>query len=314
MRGILANRPSKDSIAALRAFNRFYTRQIGVLNEYLLDSTFSLTEMRVLYELAHRQSATAAQLCTDLTLDPGYLSRMLQRFEHDRLLVRARSKTDARQIVLSLTAKGRKTFAPLEARSEEQAATILARLGPNQQREMIESMRTIERLLSFRSKLDSQYILRPHRPGDMGWVVHRHGVLYSKEYGYDERFEALTAEIAAHFIRHFDPLRDACWIAERGGEAVGSIFLVKKSKTVAKLRLLLVDPAARGLGIGNRLISECVRFARQAGYKKMVLWTQSELHAARHLYQQAGFKLVARNRHDSWGRHGLVAETWELKL
>jgi DNA-binding MarR family transcriptional regulator/GNAT superfamily N-acetyltransferase len=302
------------AIHAVRSFNRFYTRQIGVLNEHLLESDFSLTEMRVLYELAHRDGPTAVELCKELGLDPGYLSRMIQRFEKEGLLAKVKSETDGRQSVLSLTVRGRKTFAPFEARSGEQVAAILAKLGPSEQKRLVEAMGKIEGLLGSKPKPGASYLLRSHRPGDMGWVVHRHGVLYSQEYGYDERFEALVAEIVANFVQHFDPKRDACWIAEKDGEIVGSIFLVKKSKSVAKLRLLLVEPSARGLGIGKRLIAECVRLARQAGYKKIVLWTQSELHAARHLYVQAGFKLAGEKRHHSWGREGLVAETWELKL
>jgi DNA-binding MarR family transcriptional regulator/N-acetylglutamate synthase-like GNAT family acetyltransferase len=305
---------ANETVAAVRSFNRFYTRQIGVLNEHLLESAFSLTESRVLYELAHRGGLTAAELCKELALDSGYLSRMLQGFEKKGLLKRTASRADARQSLLSLTAKGRKAFAPLDARSREQVSHLLGKLSPTQQKTLLEAMRTIEEQLGARPQPKSPYLLRPHRPGDLGWVVHRHGVLYAQEYGHDERFEALVAEIVADFVLEFDPKRDACWMAEKGSEIVGSIFLVKKSKTVAKLRLLLVEPSARGMGIGKRLIEECVRFARQAGYKKIVLWTQSELHAARHLYEQAGFKLTGEKRHDSWGRKGLVAETWELKL
>jgi DNA-binding MarR family transcriptional regulator/N-acetylglutamate synthase-like GNAT family acetyltransferase len=305
---------SAEAIAAVRGFNRFYTRQIGVLNEHLLESKFSLTEMRVLYELAHRDGPTASELCKDLGLDRGYLSRMLQSFEKDGLLARVKSSLDGRQSNLSLTARGKKTFAPFEARSAEQMAQLLASLGPGEQHRLLHAMSTIETLLAPTVSRSSSFVLRGHRPGDMGWVVHRHGVRYSEEYGYDDRFEALVAEIVAHFVKHFDPKRDACWMAQKDGEIVGSIFLVKKSKTVAKLRLLLVEPSARGLGIGKRLIAECVGFARQADYKKIVLWTQSELRAARHLYEQAGFKLAGEKRHNSWGREDLVAETWELKL
>jgi DNA-binding MarR family transcriptional regulator/N-acetylglutamate synthase-like GNAT family acetyltransferase len=316
-----ASRPAvlDGAVSAVRAFNRFYTRQIGVLNEHLLQSRFSLSQVRVLYELAHRDRATAGVLCKDLGLDSGYLSRMLRAFEKQGLLARAESKADARQSLLSLTASGRKTFAPLETRSQEQVAGLLARLAPDGQKRLLGAMCTIEEALG--AKPDggahgerSSCLLRSHRPGDMGWVVHRHGILYSQEYGYDERFEALVAEIVADFVQNFDPKHDACWIAEKDGEIAGSIFLVKKSKAVAKLRLLLVEPAARGLGIGKRLVDECVRFAQRAGYQKIVLWTQSELHAARHLYQQVGFKLVGEKRHDSWSRKNLVAETWELKL
>jgi DNA-binding MarR family transcriptional regulator/N-acetylglutamate synthase-like GNAT family acetyltransferase len=304
------------AVSSVRSFNRFYTRQIGVLNEHFLKSRFSLTEMRVLYELAHRERPTAGVLCKDLGLDPGYLSRMLRTFEKEGLLQRTESEADARQSLLSLTASGRKTFTPLETHSQEQVSGLLEKLSPIQQKRLLEAMHTIEELLGekYEAEPKAPYVLRPHRPGDMGWVVHRHGVLYSQEYGYDERFEGLVAKIVAEFVQKFDPKRDACWMAEKDGEIVGSIFLVKKSKTVAKLRLLLMEPSARGLGIGRRLVAECVRFARQAGYKKVVLWTQSELPAARRLYQEAGFKRVGEKRHDSWGRKGLIAETWELRL
>jgi DNA-binding MarR family transcriptional regulator/GNAT superfamily N-acetyltransferase len=311
---LIASSAIPAAVSAVRGFNRFYTRQVGLLNEHLLESQFSLTEARVLYELAHREGLTAAGLSKHLALDPGYLSRILRSFEKRGLLTRTESKSDARQSLLTLTLKGRRTFAPLDARSQEQVGGLLQKLSCAGQKRLIEAMRTIEEQLGPKPSRQSPYLLRPHRPGDMGWAVHRHGVLYSREYGYDERFEALVAEIVAHFIRHFDPKRDACWIAEKDTEIVGSIFLVKKSKAVAKLRLLLVEPSTRGLGVGKRLVEECVRFARQAGYKKIVLWTQSELHAARHLYEQAGFKLAGKRRHDSWGREGLVAETWELRL
>jgi DNA-binding MarR family transcriptional regulator/GNAT superfamily N-acetyltransferase len=305
---------SPQGIAAVRGFNRFYTRQIGVLNEHLLESQFSLTEVRVLYELAHRERLTAAELCTDLSLDAGYVSRMLHNFEKKGLLERSESKSDARQSMLSLTSNGRNTLAPLEARSQEQIGRLLSKIAPAQQQRLLEAMQTIEEQLGSKPKQSSSYLLRSHRPGDMGWVVWRHGLLYFQEYDYDERFEALVAEIVAEFIEKFDPVREACWIAEKDGENVGSVFLVKKSQTVAKLRLLLVERSARGLGIGKRLVDECVRFAGRAGYKKILLWTQSELIAARRIYQNAGFKVVARKKHSSWSRKNLVAETWELKL
>lgn len=304
---------TNDPVQAIRRFNRFYTRQIGVLQEHLLHSQFSLTEVRVLYELAHRERVTAAELCQDLGLDRGYLSRMLQRFETEAWIKTAASAEDRRRVHLTLTARGRKMLAPLEKRSSDEVSAILGRLSPARQAKLLSAMRDVESVLAPAQEAES-YILRPHRPGDMGWVVHRHGVLYSQEYSYDERFEALVAEIVAHFVLNFDPRRDGCWIAERDGEIVGSILIVRQSKTVAKLRLLLVEPSARGLGIGRSLIAECITFARQAGYKKIMLWTQSELSAARHLYQQAGFKLGGKKRHDSWGRKNLVAETWELKL
>ena len=300
-------------IAAVREFNRFYTRQIGILNESQYRSPYSLTEVRVLYELAKRDNPTASGLGQDLGLDRGYLSRILSRFAKDGFIKRTRSSSDGRQSLLSLTPKGRKEFAPLNKRSHDEVAAMLANLGPAQQVELEQAMRRIRELLQPRPEPRVPYILRPPRNGDMGWIVYRHGVLYSQEYGYDERFEALVAEIAAKFVQNFDSKRERCWIAERENEIVGSVFLVRHSKSVAKLRLLYVEPRARGLGVGKRLVDECVRFARHAGYKKILLWTQSELRAARHLYEQAGFQLIEKKKHHSWTR-GLVAETWELQL
>ena len=304
---------SHPRVETVRRFNRFYTRQIGLLNEGLLDSPFSLTEVRALYELAHREHPTAAELCKDLGLDAGYLSRILRKFEKQQLIEKKGSQ-DARQSLLSLTRKGRKAFAPLEARSDEQVATMLRKVSPAKQRELVHSMQTIESVLGAPNEKPAAYVLRQHRPGDMGWVAQRHGELYWQEYRYDESFEALVAKIVGDFIENLDPARERCWIAERDGENLGSVFLVQKSKTISKLRLLLVEPSARGLGIGGQLVSECVRFARRVGYKKMMLWTQSELAAARAIYQKAGFDLVEEKRHQSWGRKDLVAETWELKL
>lgn len=305
---------SDDSIQAIRRFNRFYTRQIGVLHEHLLDSEFSLTEVRVLYELAHRDKVIAKDLCLDLGLDRGYLSRMLQDFEARGWITSTPSPADRRSLLLSLTAKGRKIFDPLDRRSSNEVAGMLARLAPQQQEKMLAAIRDLESVLSPTAGPATQYILRQHRPGDMGWVVQRHGALYWQEYHYDERFEALVAEICAEFIQHLDAAREHCWIAEKDGINVGSVFLVRKSDTVAKLRLLLVEPSARGLGIGRHLVDECIRFAREADYKKIMLWTQSELIAARKIYQGAGFKRIAEEKHDSWSRKNLVAETWELKL
>lgn len=299
---------------AVRQFNRFYTRQIGVLQEGLLKSPYSLTEVRVLYEIANRQQSTASELCPELDLDPGYLSRTLRKFEKLGLIDREPSPTDGRQTLLSLTAVGKKAFAVLNSRSSDEVRRMLEKLSPSQRVSLTKAMNTIEALLLPADPAKTPYLLRQHQPGDMGWVVHRHGVLYSQEYGYDERFEALVAEIVAEFIKNYDPKRERCWIAERDGENIGTVFLVKKSDTVAKLRLLLVEPSARGMGAGKRLVAECVRFARQAGYRKMVLWTQSELTAARKIYEQAGFNLVKQEAHKSWSRDDLVSETWELKL
>jgi len=300
-------------VEAIRRFNRFYTKQIGVLHEGLLGSQFSLTEVRVLYELAHREMPTATALAKELDLDPGYLSRILRRFETRRLVGRCASTTDGRQSLLSLTPRGRKVFAPLNARSHREVSAMLGALSATEQRHLLSAMATIERLLGARPAPQVPYLLRPHQPGDMGWIIHRHGALYAQEYGWDERFEALVAEIAAHFIQHLDPKCERCWIAERDGNIAGSVFLVKKSKTVAQLRLLLVEPMARGLGIGSRLVSECVHFARQVGYRKIVLWTNSVLHAARHIYEETGFRLIHEKAHHSFG-HDLIGETWELKL
>jgi DNA-binding MarR family transcriptional regulator/GNAT superfamily N-acetyltransferase len=272
-----------------------------------------LTEVRVLYELAHRGRPTAAELCKGLDLDAGYLSRILRGFVRRGLLAKTPSATDGRRSHLELTAKGRKEFAPLDARSHEEVAAALGRLSPADQERLIVAMRRIQGLLGGDPAPRVPYLLRPHQPGDMGWVIHRHGALYAEEYGWDESFEALVAEIAAKFIRTFDPKRERCWIAEREGEIVGSVFLVQRSKTVAQLRLMYVEPSARGLGIGGRLVEECLRFARRAGYRKMVLWTNSVLLAARHIYAKAGFRLVRAEPHTSFG-HDLVGETWERTL
>jgi DNA-binding MarR family transcriptional regulator/GNAT superfamily N-acetyltransferase len=306
---------SLDScVTGVRHFNRFYTRKIGVLREGLLDSTLSLTEARVLYELAGHDGTTASEVRSELGLDAGYLSRILRGFRKRGWLQRGAAKDDARRQPLSLTRSGRATFQSLNARSSEQIRQLVSALGPGDQDHLLDAMRTIETLLEPQDRRAQPYLLRTHRPGDIGWVVHRHGVLYSEEWGYDERFEALVAEIVSEFVQRHDPDRERCWIAERNGERVGSVFLVRKSKHLAKLRLLLVEPAARGLGIGKRLVEECIRFARQCRYRKIVLWTQSELKAARRIYQQCGFRLTATDPHQSWGRSDLVSETWELDL
>jgi DNA-binding MarR family transcriptional regulator/GNAT superfamily N-acetyltransferase len=300
-------------VIAVRRFNRCYTQKIGVLGERLLDSPFSLTEARILYELAHRERLTASELCRELDLDPGYLSRILGAFGRRGLVVRAASETDRRQIHLSLSDAGRAAFAPLDRRSRDEIAALLTRLPEPGQRRLVAAMAEIERLLGPASAPREPYLLRPPVPGDIGWVISRHGALYAQEYGFDWRFEALVAEIAAKFVAEFEPGRECCWIAERDGEPVGSVFLVKETEQIAKLRLLLIEPAARGLGIGARLVSETVRFARRSGYRKITLWTQSILVAARHIYETAGFRLVASEPHHSFGRD-LVGEHWELAL
>lgn len=308
-----------ERIATVREFNRFYTKQIGVLRDGLLRSPFSLTEVRVLYELAHRQRSTAAEIAGELALDAGYLSRILRDFTKRRMIDKKPSATDGRQNLLALTSRGRKTFVPLDSRANQEIAEMLRGLSSADQRRLVDAMRAIEMLLGARAhRQQSQhdklpYLLRSHQPGDMGWVVHRHGALYAEEHRYDEQFEALVASIVAEFIQNFDAKHERCWIAERDGEIVGSVFLVRKSSAIAKLRLLLVEPKARGLGIGRRLVDECVSFARQVGYQRVTLWTQSHLDSARRIYKSAGFRLVHQKRHHSFGLD-LVAETWELDL
>ncbi len=301
-------------IQAIRRFNRFYTRQIGLLREGYLESAFSLTEVRVLYELAHRETTTASELAKELGLDAGYLSRILRRFEKRGLVDKEPSPVDARQNLLRLTEHGQGAFAPLNQRSREDIGAMLSSLCEAEQRRLVGAMQTVQRLLGDRPPQPvAPYLLRLHRPGDMGWVVQRHGEVYAGEYGWDETFEGLVAEIVAAFIQQYNPKRERCWIAERDGENVGSVFLVEQSADVAKLRLLIVDTSARGLGIGRRLVEECIRFARQAGYTKMTLWTNDVLHAARHIYQDAGFRLVHEEPHHSFGQD-LVGQTWELRL
>jgi DNA-binding MarR family transcriptional regulator/N-acetylglutamate synthase-like GNAT family acetyltransferase len=300
-------------IDTVRRFNRFYTRRIGVLREDLLGSPYSLAEARLIYELAHRDRPTAAELGRDLALDAGYLSRLLRGLERSGVLTRTRSASDSRRNHLALTGKGRRAFAALNARSNSEVAALLEHLPDPAQRGLVSALETVEKVLGARPAPSAPYLLRTHQPGDMGWIIGRHGALYAQEYGWDETFEALVAEIAARFIRSFDPKRERCWIAERDGRNVGSVCLVRKSDTVAQLRLLIVEPDARGLGIGKRLVSECERFARRAGYRKIVLWTNDILDAARHLYEEAGYRLVKEEPHHSFG-HDLVGQYWELRL
>jgi DNA-binding MarR family transcriptional regulator/GNAT superfamily N-acetyltransferase len=356
---------SAEQIARVRAFNRDYTRRIGVLSEGLLDSPYSLTEVRVMYELAHREAVTAGDLAQDLELDKGYLSRILKRFEAKKLLARSAAPEDARRQYLRLTPAGMRVFTPLEARTREQVGEMLAALDEAQRGAMLEAMNVIQQALvsgparrqatsgesalaGERRTMDEMgsaderasaseraaatepgptaapgltaapapttlVTLRSHRPGDMGWVIQRHGEIYHQEYGWNEDFEALVAEIAAEFVRKLDPSRERCWIAEHQGRRVGCIFLVAKDTNTAKLRLLLVEPDARGLGVGRTLVTECVRFSRERGYKKIVLWTQENLTAARHIYAKAGFAKTGQEAHHSFG-YDLVAETWELEL
>ena len=298
-------------IEAARRFNRFYTQRIGVLDEGLLDSPFSLTEVRVMYELAHHRGIGAAELGRALGLDKGYLSRILARFRTKGWLARSAADGDARRHVLALTAAGRRAFGPLDRRAQKEMRAMLAPLATPQRQRVLDAMRTIEHDLGDSDR--GPIRLRAHRPGDIGWVVQRHGELYAREYGWNEEFEALVADIASKFIRDLDPARERCWIAERDGVRLGCIFLVADDRQTAKLRLLLVEPEARGLGLGRRLIDECVGFARASGYRRVVLWTQANLDAARHLYTMAGFRKTAQESHRSFGKD-LVAETWMLRF
>ncbi|BAB53812.1 bifunctional helix-turn-helix transcriptional regulator/GNAT family N-acetyltransferase [Mesorhizobium japonicum] len=305
--------PNKQLIDAVRAFNRFYTRQIGLLDEGLLKSAFSLTEARVLYELAHRDGLTATDLGRDLGLDAGYVSRLLKKFERLDLISRSTLVSDARQSTIALTPAGRNAFAPLNKDSHDQVAALLDRLPASEQDRLVKSMRTVQALLDESAEPKIPYLLRPLQIGDIGWVTRRQGMLYAQDYGWDETYEALVAEILAAFVKSFDPKWERSWIAERDGEVVGSVFVVRKSPEVAKLRLLYVEPSARGLGIGKRLVEECIGFARAKGYKTLTLWTNDILTAARHIYQAAGFKLIDEERHHSFGKD-LVGQTWDLDL
>jgi DNA-binding MarR family transcriptional regulator/N-acetylglutamate synthase-like GNAT family acetyltransferase len=299
----------------IRGFNRFYTTRIGLLREGLLKTPFSLTQARVLYELGRNPGIQSARLVEELGLDPGYLSRLLKGFEGQRLIRRSRSTEDGRVHHLSLTAKGRAEFGRLDTRSQAEIGEMLKGMNAFQQERLVRSMSAIREVLDSRGAKRDQggWELRTHRAGDIGWVVARHGELYAQEYQFDSSFEGLVAEIAGAFLRHFDKQRERCWIAERDGERAGCVFLVKQSKSVAKLRLLLVEPSVRGLGIGARLVNECVIFARQSGYRKLTLWTNDILHAARGIYERAGFRLVKEERHRSFG-HDLVGQFWELGL
>lgn len=306
----------EDRITSIRAFNRFFTRQIGVLREGLLHSPYSLTEARVMYELAYHGDRLASVLGRELGLDQGYLSRLLGKFEMEGLIEKVPSETDRRARLLRLTKKGRKVFEPLDRRSRDEVAEMLGSLSDEDQKRLLDAMRSIQNLLGEHGRLKyaEPFFLRAHESGDMGWVIHRHGVIYAQEYGWDERFEALVAQICADFINNFDPLKEHCWIAEMNGEIVGSVFLTNSDEEgVAKLRLLLVEAKARGYGLGTRLVEECVRFARRKGYKKIKLWTNSVLLEARHIYKKTGFTLASSEPHHSFG-HDLVGETWELHL
>jgi DNA-binding MarR family transcriptional regulator/GNAT superfamily N-acetyltransferase len=312
-----------DDVLAVRSFNRFYTRAIGVLKRGVLDSTFTLTEGRVLYELAHSSrddGLTASQLCERLDLDASYLSRIVRDFEAKKLISKLPSPLDRRATLLRLTARGRAAFAPLDLSSSEETQRMLQEITASDRANLLASMRHIESTLSQSrdatlrvTTLSEKFRLRPHRPGDMGWVIARHGALYHQEYGWDTRFEAMVAEICARFIHEFDAARERCWIAEDNDGPLGCIFLVRKTNATAKLRMLLVEPRARGLGLGARLVDECLAFARESGYRKVTLWTNDILHNARRIYVERGFKLIKEEQHKSFG-HELVGQHWDLKL
>lgn len=304
---------SLDQVSQVRAFNRFYTRQLGLLNEGLLKSDFALSEARVLYELGTRDSLTAADLCRDLGLDPGYLSRMLKKFAAGKLISRQVSDSDGRQSIITLTKQGRLAFDRLNQSSEDEIRTLLGRLPAADRGRLVKCMGIVHQTLRADRETGEPYILRPPEAGDYGWILHRQTVLYNLEYGWDETYEALAAQIVGAFILNFDPARERCWVAERNGDVVGSIFCVKESDTVAKLRLLYVDPSARGLGIGRRLVDEVIKFARAKGYKTLTLWTNDVLVSARRIYEAAGFQLEKEERHHSFGKD-LVGQYWNLKL
>jgi DNA-binding MarR family transcriptional regulator/GNAT superfamily N-acetyltransferase len=316
----MSNLPSTVDAAAVKAmrqFNRFYTRRIGALDPYL-GSLMSLTDVRVLYELAHRETAVAGEIARDLGLDAGYMSRILRRFETERWLTREPHPRDARQSVLRLTEAGHAAFAPLQQKSRDEAAALLAPLAPAQRQQLVQAMGTVQSLLDPQAALAAPAkpqaaVLRDPAPGDMGWVVQQHGEIYAREYGWNSEFEALVAGIASEFLLRFQPEWERGWIAELNGERVGAIFVVRKSPSVAQLRMLILAPGARGLGLGGKLVDECIAFARLKGYKKMVLWTNSCLAAARGIYAKRGFKLTHSEPHEGYGKQ-LVGETWEMKL
>jgi DNA-binding MarR family transcriptional regulator/GNAT superfamily N-acetyltransferase len=303
------------SVKAVRRFNRLYTPHIGVLGERHLGSDFSLTEVRVLYELAHVQHPTATAIARTLGLDAGYLSRILAGFRRRGLVRRRPTSEDRRQSLLGLTTLGRRAFARLDDRANAQITRLLEPLHGRKRIELVRSLETARRLLDPESSRPAAVLLRTHRPGDLGWIVERHGALYAQEYGWDERFEALVASIVADFGRQHDPRREACWIAERDGERVGSVMLVRdaQDETRARLRLLLVEPSARGIGLGRTLVEACTSFARTAGYQTIVLWTQSVLSAARAIYASLGYRKVSEEPHPGFGKP-LVSESWELVL
>ena len=304
---------ASDRVAAVRRFNRFYTQHLGVLRHGWLGSPFSLTEARVLYEIRQRDRATATDIGRDLGLDAGYLSRILRRFHKAGLIRKETSPDDGRQSFLSLTVRGRAAYAPLETQTKREVGAVLSRLAAPEQQHLVIAMGAIERMIGDAPKPDNEIVLREPKPGDLGWVVARHAELYAEEYGWGENFEGICAQIVADYVKNFDRSRERCWIAEMDGRNVGCVFLVRDSDTVARLRLLLVDPAARGRGLGKRLTGDCVRFAREHGYKSITLWTHQVLTGARHIYAGAGFRLTSSEAKKSFGKD-VVSEYWDMTL
>jgi DNA-binding MarR family transcriptional regulator/predicted N-acetyltransferase YhbS len=303
----------QEHISAVRRFNRFFERQIGVLREGLLHSSFSLTEARIIFELANQSNLTATNLGNELGLNTGYLSRILNKLEKQNLIEKTRSNDDGRHRLISLTTKGQAALSLLDNRSNKEVSEMLSKLNENGRARLIEAMHNIEDIFDQSFKYAKPFYLRHHEPGDMGWVISQHGLFYHQVYNWDESFEAFVAQNCADFINHYDPQKERCWIAEMQEEQVGSIFCVKASEDVAKLRMLLVTPKARGLGLGTQMVKECIRFAKRAGYKKITLWTNDILVEARKIYEKNGFKLVEEERHHSFG-HDLVGQNWELML
>ena len=305
--------PSEERIAQVRDFNRFYTRHIGVLNEGLLNSRYSLTEVRVMFELRYRERPTAAALAAALSLDPAYLSRILKKLKAEGFVDAAPDADDRRQQRLVLTETGLREFAGLDRASHDEVREVLEPLSAPQQRRLVGAMGDVRRLLGDAPARPAPILIRSHRPGDIGWIVHRHGALYWQEFGWDETFEALVAEIAGQFLKDHDPKREHCWVAEQADEIVASVFLVRSTDAIAKLRLLYVEPSARGQGLGQAMVEQCIRFATDAGYSTLTLWTNDVLVAARRIYEATGFELVQEEPHHSFG-HDLVGQTWSLAL
>jgi DNA-binding MarR family transcriptional regulator/N-acetylglutamate synthase-like GNAT family acetyltransferase len=308
-----SNSRDAQRVAAVRRFNRFYTQNLGVLRPGWLDSAFSLTEARVLYEIKQCDGVTASNIARDLDLDAGYLSRILRGFHKNGLIRKDISPDDGRRSLLSMTARGRKAFDPLERRTERQVGELLGRLTASEQEHLISAMHAIETMIVSKPKAESEIILDQPQPGDLGWVIARHAELYAQEFGWADNFEGLCAQIVADFVSHFDAKCERCWIAKMDGQNVGSAFLVKDSENVGRLRLLLVDPMARGRGLGTRLTDECIRFARMRGYRGITLWTHQVLTVARHIYESAGFRLTSSEPRHSFGQD-VVSEHWDLAL